>query len=106
MFKSLPQVSAMTQDGRPEAPCGQGRCKRDSACSCSLRPNIDALPLTFARKVTAASWAQRVTADHQAQPRREHLEPRGEAHGSCRDLALHGYGRMVPAPRHVVPRAR
>ena len=39
---------SMAQDGRPEASRGQGRCSRDSTHR--LRPNIDALPITFARK--------------------------------------------------------
>ena len=53
--------------------------------------HIGALPLTFARK-RPRRGPQRATADHQAQPRREHLAPRGEIHGSCRDLALHRHG--------------
>ena len=46
-----------------------------------------------------APWAQRATADHQAQPRREHLAPHGETHGSCRDLALHRHGAGTAARR-------
>ena len=34
-----------------------------------------------------------------AQPRREHLAPRDETHGSCHDLALHGYGAGITARR-------
>ena len=98
-LKRLPRVRAMPQDGRPDSSCGQGRCSRDRTRS--LRPNIDALPLTFARK----------------RPRRGPREPpptirrsRGE---STSRLAVRPTAHavtwrctgIVPAPRHVVPRA-
>ena len=90
---------SMAQDGRPEASCGQGRCTMDSTDR--LRLNIDALPLTLARK----------------RPRRGPRKPpptirrsRGESTSrlAVRPTAHAVIWRctgMVPAPQHVIARA-
>ena len=48
-------------------------------------------------------WAPKVLQQglehRKAQPRREHLAPHDETHGSCHDLALHGHGAGTTARR-------
>ena len=85
----------MGQDVRLDASCGEDRCTGDSTHR--LRHNIDALPLTFARKRPRRGPRQPPpSADHQrrSRGRGKSDEPRRHGHAKLRIPSCRGEFRV------------